>query len=133
MDMPSLAREVLAALAIPAQQSRPIRIDATVAGLSVERFPGAEAVCAPFRFQVDVLSTPALIDPDALPGRPLPLYLRQTISASTAVARAVRKPRQWVHGLARASAPRPGQRMHPQKHHRSTRQNILISGDGSAL
>ncbi|MGO1541114.1 MAG: type VI secretion system Vgr family protein [Luteimonas sp.] len=76
-DMPAAGREMLAALATPSQHARLIQLDAPVAGLVVERFEGAEAVCAPFRFQVDVLSTSAFIDTDALLGHSLSLELRQ--------------------------------------------------------
>src|SRR5690606_2002609 len=97
MDMPSLAHQALAALAVPSQHARLIRLDAPVAGLVVERFEGTEAVCAPFRFQVDVLATSAFIDTGKLLGQRLSLRLA-TASGS---------PRSW-HGLCTTVSPLGG-------------------------
>lgn len=94
MDMPSLAREALAALAVPSQHARLIQLDAPVPGLVVERFEGHEAVCAPFRFAIDVLATSAFLSADGLLGQPLGLRLRQ----------AGGEDRRW-HGLCTAVAP----------------------------
>lgn len=94
MDMPSLAREALAALAVPSQHARLIQLDAPVSGLVVERFEGKEAVCAPFRFAIDVLSTSAFVAAGALLGQPLALRLRQADGGQ----------RCW-HGLCTAVAP----------------------------
>ena len=96
-DPGSVARQALAALATPSQHARLIRLDAPVEGLVVERFEGSEAVCAPFRFEVDVLATSAFLDPDALLGKPLALRL----------AGAGGRNRRW-HGLCTAVAPLGG-------------------------
>ncbi len=77
MDIPSQAREALAALSAPSHRARLIRLDAPLAGLVVERFEGSEAVCAPFHFQIDVLSTSAFLDSDALLAKPLRLHLQR--------------------------------------------------------
>src|SRR5690606_12533435 len=94
MDMPSLAQQALAALAVPSQHARLIQLDAPVSGLVVERFEGHEAVCAPFHFAIDVLATSAFLSPDALLGQPLGLRLRQAGGGD----------RRW-HGLCTAVAP----------------------------
>ncbi|MEZ0470342.1 type VI secretion system Vgr family protein [Luteimonas salinilitoris] len=94
MDMPSLAREALAALAVPSQHARLIQLDAPVSGLVVERFDGNEAVCAPFRFDIDVFSTSAFLSPDDLLEQPLGLRLRRADGAH----------RRW-HGLCTEVAP----------------------------
>ena len=94
MDMPSLAREALAALAVPSQQARLIQLDAPIPGLVVERFEGHEAVCAPFRFEIDVLATSAFLSADGLLGQPLGLRLRRADGGQ----------RHW-QGLCTAVAP----------------------------
>ncbi len=94
MDMPSLAREALAALSVPSQQARLIQLDAPATGLVVERFEGHEAICAPFRFDIDVLSTSAFVSTDALLGQSLGLRLRLADGAE----------RRW-HGLCTSVAP----------------------------
>ncbi|MFZ7096139.1 type VI secretion system Vgr family protein [Luteimonas dalianensis] len=96
-DAESVARQALAALSTPSQHARLIRLDAPVEGLVVERFEGSEAVCAPFRFEVDVLATSAFLDPDDLLGQPLALRL----------AGAGGRKRRW-HGLCTAVAPLGG-------------------------
>lgn len=96
-DAGSMAREALAALSTPSQHARLIQLDAPVEGLVVERFEGSEAVCAPFRFEVDVLATSAFLDPEELLGKPLALKL----------ARAAGEMRRW-HGLCTAVAPLGG-------------------------
>ena len=96
-DVESMARQALAALATPSQHARLIQLDAPVEGLVVERFEGREAVCAPFRFEVDVLATSAFLDPDELLGQPLALRL----------TRAGGKMRRW-HGLCTAVSPLGG-------------------------
>ncbi|MEN1944677.1 type VI secretion system Vgr family protein [Luteimonas sp. MJ293] len=96
-DIGSMAHQALAALATPSQHARLIQLDAPVEGLVVERFEGSEAVCAPFRFDVDVLATSAFLDPDELLGKPLALRL----------ARADGQKRRW-HGLCTAVAPLGG-------------------------
>ncbi|MDR7192641.1 type VI secretion system Vgr family protein [Luteimonas terrae] len=77
MELPSQAREALAALAAPSQHARLIRLDAPLPGLVVERFTGHEAVCASFRFEIDVLSTSAFLEPDTLLAQPLRLHLQR--------------------------------------------------------
>ncbi|MFT4248030.1 MAG: contractile injection system protein, VgrG/Pvc8 family, partial [Pseudomonas sp.] len=66
---------VLAPLSVPSQHARLIRLQAPVAGLVVEHVQGREAVCAPFRFEIDCLSTRSDIDLDALLEQPLTLQL----------------------------------------------------------
>ncbi|MGY0559256.1 type VI secretion system Vgr family protein [Luteimonas sp. A478] len=92
-----MAQQALTALATPSQHARLIQLDAPVEGLVVERFEGSEAVCAPFRFEVDVLATSAFLDPDELLGKPLTLLL----------TRAGGQKRRW-HGLCTAVAPLGG-------------------------
>lgn len=94
MDMPSLAQQALAALAVPSQQARLIQLDAPVTGLVVERFEGHEAVCAPFRFDIDVLATSAFVSTGDLLGQALGLRLRRADGGQ----------RRW-HGLCTAAAP----------------------------
>lgn len=74
MDMPSLA-SLPAPLAAPSQHARLIQLDAPVAGLVVERFHGREAVCADFRFDIDVFSPSASLDLAPLLAQPLALRL----------------------------------------------------------
>ncbi|QCU72617.1 type VI secretion system tip protein VgrG [Luteimonas yindakuii] len=97
MDMPALAREALAALSVPSQHARLIQLTAPVDGLVVERFHGSEAVCAPFRFEVDVLSTSAFVEPGALLGETISLHLRRADGGM----------RDW-HGLCAEVAPLGG-------------------------
>ncbi|MFT4247307.1 MAG: type VI secretion system Vgr family protein, partial [Pseudomonas sp.] len=66
---------VLAPLSVPSQHARLIRLQAPVAGLVVEHVQGREAVCAPFRFEIDCLSTRSDIDLDALLEQPLTLQV----------------------------------------------------------
>ncbi|MDH5823498.1 type VI secretion system Vgr family protein, partial [Luteimonas sp. RD2P54] len=84
----------LAALAVPSQHARLIQLDAPVPGLVVERFDGSEAVCAPFRFVIDVFSTSAFVDTAELPGRRLGLRLHRAEGGE----------RSW-HGVCTAVAP----------------------------
>lgn len=102
MDMPALARDALAALSVPSQRARLIQLGASrpgvpVDGLVVERFHGSEAVCAPFRFEVDVLSTSAFVDSGQLLGETLSLHLRRADGGM----------RDW-HGLCAEVAPLGG-------------------------
>lgn len=97
MDMPALARDALAALAVPSQRARLIQLTAPVDGLVVEHFQGSEAVCAPFRFDIDVFATSAFIDPGALLGETLSLHLRRADGGM----------RDW-HGVCAAVAPLGG-------------------------
>ncbi|GAB3052464.1 type VI secretion system Vgr family protein [Stenotrophomonas tumulicola] len=72
-----IAPPPLVALAVPSQQARLIQLQAPVPGLVVEHLQGSEAVCAPFRFEIDCLSTRSDIDLDALLEQPLTLQLRR--------------------------------------------------------
>lgn len=75
MEVSPLAQRLFAALAAPSQHARLIRVTAPVPGLVVERFTGSESVCAPYRFEIDCLSTSAFLDLDTVLGQPLALHL----------------------------------------------------------
>jgi type VI secretion system secreted protein VgrG len=72
MDISNTSLTVLGA---PSQQARLIRLQAPLKGLVVEHVQGHEAVCAPYRFYIDCLSTDSGIDLDALLEQPLTLQL----------------------------------------------------------
>ncbi len=92
----------LASLATPSQHARLIQLVAPVDGLVVERFHATEAVCAPFRLDVDVLATSAFVDTSALLGQRLSLQLRRADGGQ----------RTW-HALCAAVAPLGGDRPDP--------------------
>lgn len=71
-----IANVQLASLGAPGQHDRLIQLQAPVEGLVVEQLQGSEAVCAPFRFDVDCLATRSDIDLDGLLEQPLTVRLR---------------------------------------------------------
>lgn len=78
MDIQALATTAGSWLGLLSQEARLIEIDTALpAALTVERFEGVEAVCAPFHFVIDCLSPSAFLDTPALIGQPLALRLRQ--------------------------------------------------------
>lgn len=71
-----IAKVQLASLGAPGQHDRLIQLQAPIEGLVVEQLQGSEAVCAPFRFDVDCLATRSDIDLAALLEQPLTVRLR---------------------------------------------------------
>lgn len=79
-------------------QQRLLEIDTALPGaFLVERFTGTEAVCAPFKFDIDCLSLSAFLDTRVLLGQPVALRQR----------RADQSWRHW-HGLCTQVAPLGG-------------------------
>lgn len=93
MDFGTDALTQLAGLSLPSQQARLLQLEGLDERWVVEGFAGREAVCEPFRLQVDCLSTDQDLDLAAWLGRTASLLLRQDDGAM----------RRW-HGLVTSAA-----------------------------